>query len=106
MSETKLIVWIDQDLCTGDGICEEIAPDVFQGRDDGLWVVKEQASHFGTDLLFDGAEDGGHGPDGAGGVARVPDSQIDIVVESAEECPGECIMIEPYDAELMANRGA
>ncbi len=21
-------VWIDQDLCTGDGLCEEIAPDV------------------------------------------------------------------------------
>ena len=20
-------VWIDQDLCTGDGLCEEIAPD-------------------------------------------------------------------------------
>ncbi|MFC2177298.1 ferredoxin, partial [Actinomycetota bacterium] len=33
MSETQLMVWIDQDLCTGDGICEEIAPDVFQGRD-------------------------------------------------------------------------
>ncbi len=24
-------VWIDQDLCTGDGLCEEIAPDVFVG---------------------------------------------------------------------------
>ncbi|HEY3673201.1 MAG TPA: ferredoxin, partial [Acidimicrobiia bacterium] len=22
-------VWIDQDLCTGDGLCEEIAPSVF-----------------------------------------------------------------------------
>ena len=22
-------VWIDQDLCTGDGLCEEIAPAVF-----------------------------------------------------------------------------
>jgi ferredoxin len=22
-------VWIDQDLCTGDGLCEEICPDVF-----------------------------------------------------------------------------
>ena len=106
MSETQLMVWIDQDLCTGDGICEEIAPDVFQGRDDGLWVVKEQASNFGEDLIFDGEEGPGHGPEGSRGVARVPDDQIDIVVESAEECPGECIMIEPYDAELMANRGA
>ena len=23
---TQLMVWIDQDLCTGDGICEEITP--------------------------------------------------------------------------------
>ena len=34
-------VWIDQDLCTGDGLCEEIAPDVFIGLDDGLFYVKE-----------------------------------------------------------------
>ena len=33
-------VWIDQDLCTGDGLCEEIAPDVFTLLDDGLAYVK------------------------------------------------------------------
>ena len=33
-------VWIDQDLCTGDGLCVEIAPDVFFGKDDGLFYVK------------------------------------------------------------------
>ena len=99
------MVWIDQDLCTGDGICEEIAPDVFLGRDDGLWVVKEEASTFGTTIIFDDEEGPGHGPEGSRGVARVPDDQIDIVVEAAEECPGECIMIEPYDATIMANRG-
>ena len=32
-------VWIDQDLCTGDGLCEEIAPDVFVGLDDGLSLI-------------------------------------------------------------------
>ena len=100
--ETKLMVWIDQDLCTGDGICEEIAPDVFVGRDDGLWVVKEESSIFGNTIIFDGNE----APDGARGVARVPDDQVDTVVEAAEECPGECIMIEPYDAAIMAERGA
>lgn len=105
MADTKLMVWIDQDLCTGDGICEEIAPDVFQGRDDGLWVVRETAGNFGADIIFDGAEGDGHGPEGSRGVARVPDSQIDIVVEAAEECPGECIMIEPYDADVFAKRG-
>lgn len=96
---TKLMVWIDQDLCTGDGICEEITPDVFTGRDDGLWVVKEEASHFGRKVLFDGGNGEGHGPDGARGLARVPDALIDDVIESAEECPGECIMIEPYSAD-------
>ena len=34
-------VWIDQDLCTGDGLCEEIAPAVFTLLDDGLAYVKE-----------------------------------------------------------------
>lgn len=101
---TKLMVWIDQDLCTGDGICEEIAPDVFLGRDDGLWVVKEEAQHFGSTIVFDGLEGEGHGPEGSRGLARVPDNQIDIVVEAAEECPGECIMIEPYNAEAIAER--
>jgi len=105
MADTQLMVWIDQDLCTGDGICEEIAPDVFLGRDDGLWVVKEEASNFGATIIFDGSDGDGHGPDGSRGVARVPDSQVDVVVEAAEECPGECIMIEPFDAEIMAARG-
>ena len=90
--KTKLMVWIDQDLCTGDGICEEISPDVFVGRDDGLWVVKEDAKHFGKTVVFDGEQ----APDGARGMARVPDSLIEDVIESAEECPGECIMIEPF----------
>lgn len=99
MANEKMMVWIDQDLCTGDGICEEIAPDVFEGRDDGLWIVKEDAKHFGTTTVFDGADV----PDGSRGVARVPDSLIDDVIESAEECPGECIMIEPYNEALVHN---
>ena len=41
-------VWIDQSLCTGDGICEEIAPDVFVGLDDGLFYVKEGDKIFDT----------------------------------------------------------
>jgi len=97
-----LMVWIDQDLCTGDGICEEICPDVFVGRDDGLWVVKEEAKHFGSTVVFDGSD----APDGARGVARIPESLVEEAIESAEECPGECIMIEPYDEKIMAERGA
>jgi ferredoxin len=103
---SALMVWIDQDLCTGDGICSEICPDVFVGRDDGLWVVKEEASHFGETIVFDGASGPGHGPDGGRGVARIPDSLIDLAVDAAEECPGECIMIEPLDPAAISNRGA
>ncbi len=79
-------VWIDQDLCTGDGLCEEIAPDVFVLLDDGLAYVVE------GDKVF-AAEKGN--PEGAEGLAVVPAGQEDLVVESAEECPGECIFIEP-----------
>jgi ferredoxin len=74
-------VWIDQDLCTGDGLCEEIAPDVFTLLDDGLAYVKEGAKVFSD-------------PGGAEGLAGFPDSMLDAVVEAAEECPGECIFIE------------
>lgn len=100
-----LMVWIDQDLCTGDGICSEICPSVFEARDDGLWVVREDAAHFGQTVVFDGGEGSGHGPDGGRGVARIPDAEIDNAVEAAEECPGECIMIEPLDQSAIDNRG-
>jgi ferredoxin len=30
----------------------------------------------------------------AAGMANIPDGQLDAVIESAEECPGECIFIE------------
>ncbi|HXH57267.1 ferredoxin [Iamia sp.] len=75
-------VWIDQDLCTGDGLCEEIAPDVFTLLDDGLAYVKE-----GDKVFSD--------PGGAEGLAVIPDGQLEATIESAEECPGECIYIEP-----------
>lgn len=76
-----LKVWIDQDLCTGDGLCEEIAPNVFVMLDDGLAYVKD-ASGVKND------------PGGAEGLADIPESELEGVIESAEECPGECIFIE------------
>ncbi|MDW3221115.1 MAG: ferredoxin [Acidimicrobiales bacterium] len=103
--ETTLMVWIDQDLCTGDGICSEICPDVFEARDDGLWVVKEEAAHFDKRIVFDGESGEGHGPDMAAGVARVPDALIGDAVEAAEECPGECIMLEPFNQASIDARG-
>jgi ferredoxin len=74
-------VWIDQDLCTGDGLCEEIAPAVFTLLDDGLSYVKE------GDKIF--SDPGGHA-----GLAVVPEDMEEATRESAEECPGECIFIE------------
>jgi ferredoxin len=32
----ELRVWIDQDLCTGDGLCVQYAPEVFELDIDGL----------------------------------------------------------------------
>src|SRR5262249_14851091 len=74
-------VWIDQDLCTGDGLCEEIAPDVFTLLDDGLAYVKEGGKVFSD-------------PGGPEGLANVPPGMEEATIESAEECPGECIFIE------------
>ena len=82
-------VWIDQDLCTGDGLCEEIAPDVFWMHDDGLAYVQETAANFGEegDKIFSD-------PGGPEGLAVVPAGQEEAVIESAEECPGVCIFID------------
>jgi ferredoxin len=54
---------------------------VFTLLDDGLAYVKE-----GDKVFSD--------PGGAAGLANIPDGQLDAVIESAEECPGECIFIE------------
>ena len=35
-----LTVWVDQDLCTGDGLCVQYAPEVFEFDIDGLAYVK------------------------------------------------------------------
>ena len=74
-------VWIDQDLCTGDGLCEEICPSVFTLLDDGLAYVKN-----GADVM--------NAPGGVDGLAAVAPEMEDAVVEASEECPGECIFIE------------
>ena len=74
-------VWIDQDLCTGDGLCAEICPEVFVMRDDGLAYDQENGQVFDN-------------PGGATGLATFEDNHLEAVIESAEECPGECIYIE------------
>ncbi len=85
-------VWIDQDLCTGDGICAEICPDIFEMHDDGLAYVKEVG--WPTMYGSDGSAKGEPVYQMASGLAAVTDELLDAVIESAEECPGECIYIE------------
>jgi ferredoxin len=74
-------VWIDQDLCTGDGLCEDHCPDVFKLLEDGIAYVME-----------DGVTQ--NDPGGSHSLAFVPDRLHGQVVDAAEECPGECIFIE------------
>ena len=74
-------VWIDQDLCTGDGLCTDHAPAVFTLLEDGIAYVKEAGR-----VLND--------PGGAGSLARVPAHLEVDVVAAADDCPGECIFVE------------
>ena len=83
-------VWIDQDLCTGDGLCEEIAPDLFQSHTDGLWYVKE--ANWKTIYGPDNTKEPIH--QGAKGMAVIPEHLLNDAIEAAEECPGACIFIE------------
>ena len=74
-------VWIDQDLCTGDGLCVDHCPDVFVQLEDGIAYVAQ-----GGVTLND--------PGSSGSLAVVEEkNQIDVV-KAAEVCPGECIFIE------------
>lgn len=83
---TEMRVWVDQDLCTGDGLCVEITPALFDMHDDGLAYVKEENW---PDIY------NGQGKDPvlkmAHGTAGVPSHLAESAIESAEECPGECI---------------
>lgn len=96
MSQTTL-VWIDQNECMGAGTCAQIAPEVFVPIGDGLWGVAETAPYFAAPVIFNGGSGTGEGPAGHNGRARVPAELHDIVVEAIDECPGECIYIEPVN---------
>jgi ferredoxin len=74
-------VWIDQDLCTGDGLCVDHCPDVFVLLDDGISYV-----HDGDRI--------GKEPGGAQFTVAVPSVHEAAVIHAAEICPGECIFIE------------
>lgn len=59
-------VKIDPDLCTGDEICVQMCPEVFEMEDDKAIVLKEE----------------------------VPEDLQDSVREATDSCPSEAIIIE------------
>jgi ferredoxin len=75
-AEEPVQVWIDQDLCTGDGLCAQYAPEVFEFDVDGLAYVKDASGELLT---------------AAGARADVPARLRLEVIDAARECPGECI---------------
>jgi ferredoxin len=77
-----LHVWIDQDLCTGDGLCTDHCPELFVLLEDGISYVVGSDGQPQND------------PGGAESMAPVPADQVAAVVAAAEDCPGECIFIE------------
>ncbi|MET9498173.1 ferredoxin [Streptomyces sp. NPDC006552] len=77
-NDEDLEVWIDQDLCTGDGICAQYAPEVFELDIDGLAYVKSDQD----ELL-----------QAPGATTPLRLELLTDVVDSAKECPGECIHV-------------
>lgn len=74
-------VWIDQDLCTGDGLCVDHCPDVFVQLEDGIAYVSQDGRPLND-------------PGGSGSLAVVDPRSFQSVIDAAEACPGECIFIE------------
>jgi len=73
-------VWIDDTLCTGDGLCIQDVPRVFDWGDDDLAYVKGESGILGARDL-----------------ATVDPEFEDRVVDAAIRCPGQCIFIEDHE---------
>lgn len=77
-------MWIDQDLCTGDGLCTDHCAEVFVLLEDGISYVRDAAMG-----LVD------HDPGGRASLVPVPTRFEPAVIHAADDCPGECIFLEP-----------
>jgi ferredoxin len=82
-------VWIDQDLCTGDGLCEDHCPEVFTLLEDGIAYVVEAGQVLNH-------------PGGPGSLAGVDPRHTEAVLKAADVCPGECIFLELDEPGLPA----
>jgi ferredoxin len=84
-------VRIDQDACTGDGLCVQLAPSVFEFDIDGLAYVKGSDGELRTS---------------PGQSAIVPLPLLNAVVDAADDCPGTCIYVTRPDGTAEAGPGA
>lgn len=80
-----LRVWVDQDLCTGDGLCVQYAKEVFEFDVDGLAYVKDAAGEL---QLNPGAR------------VDVPEHLRLDVIDAAKDCPGTCIHVVRADDDV------
>ena len=74
-AQSRLRVWIDQDLCTGDGLCTDHAPEVFRLLEDGIAYCVEGARVFND-------------PGGAAELATVPIFRERDVIDAAADVVG------------------
>jgi ferredoxin len=82
-------VWVDQDLCTGDGLCAQYAPEVFEFDIDGLAYVKDADGNLLT---------------AAGSRTAVPAHLRLEVIDAVRDCPGECIHVTDADGSPAGKR--
>ncbi len=70
-------VWIDQDECSGVGLCVQDCPEVFTLASDGLAYVTIDGRMYASNVA-----------------AIVDDVFLESVLDAAEDCPEECIYID------------
>ena len=75
-------VWIDQDLCTGDGLCVDHCPDAFVQLEDGIAYVAERGQSL-NDPRIQTFHDGA--PFGRGNLLHVVVQEFSVISLPAHE---------------------
>lgn len=70
-------VWIDQDECSGVGVCVQDCPQVFVLGSDGIAYVTTGGRIYASNEQ-----------------AIVDDAFLDTVLDAVEDCPEQCIYID------------
>jgi ferredoxin len=70
-------VWIDQDECSGVGVCVQDSPQVFVLGSDGIAYVTLGGRMYGSNEM-----------------AIIDDAFLESVLDAAEDCPEQCIYID------------